>query len=600
MNKVCVPEAQAQGGAGGTGGSLTGGGTAGLGGDGGMVGGKGGASAGKAGSGGAGGKGGSGGGGDAGAGGGPECETNGDCIDSHLNEPYLCRDGACIPVTTDACPLVLPTNRALEYLRTDSPVLLGAFAGMNLNSAYETISVVNWDLAFTEFNDATLGGLDDGKRPLLLVACTGNDPDILPSLRHLTVDLGVPGLLTTLTTSKLLAAYNETTAEDYRLAGGEAAFFFSTSAADLRLADLVDRGLMWHMLGDPRGLATTVAALVQHIEPYVQTQRRDNFMLTGVDDPMTTPSRLTLVTADEPTLVDVSNVLTAGDTDRPETNLAFNGDLAILQPEDFRRVGVQTITLHADPDVQDAIDDILANPPHFVVAMTSAEVTQVLSGVEAGWGQSSATMGMMRPYYLLSFAATATKELKPVLDVYASVNPPLAERIVGVNYASAQDVRSKSLYSSYLSRLIGFYGSGPLQPLLAGTENYYDAAYSIIYAVAASAANGDDVTATGIRDGLQDRVYSRDPDAESIDIGPSHVLEAMQTLGALTRTMSLYATMGPPDFDRASGTRVVTTSAWCVDGTTTDPYVMDALIFDPAALNFYAPVGGPGSCIAKY
>jgi len=601
VNRVCVAE-DGSGGTGGKGGTAGSGG-AGAGATGGNAGADGGTTLGGAsGKGGSGGIGGTTGGGSGGTGAAPECETNDNCITAHLDQPYLCKNGACVQVTTEDCPILIPTDDSLQYLREGNAILLGGFSTMSEQNPYDTLSVINWDLAFTEFNDRTLGGLDGGTRPLLALLCNGSLADVGPSVEHLALDLEVPAMLTTLSPDKLLDAYNITSSADHAAAGGDDVFYLSTGSANATLANLRDRGLIWHMLGSPRVLSATTAGLVRHIEEYVQAQREAHFANGGAEDP-TTPLRVTLITADDPTLVDISNVLTSGDLDHPEVNLTFNGDLAInqLSSGDFRTASIESNRVHADPDVSAGIQSILDNPPHIVVAMASDEFAMnVMTSVEETWDADGSRANLMRPYYVLSHFMASTVGLPNVVGAHSNKTPPLGERLVGVNFAAAQDMRAEALYNSYLARLLDFYGSGFLVPTLPGTENHYDGAYSLIYAVAAAVANGEfDVTAEAIRDGLQDRVLSEEADAVSVDIGPNRVPEAMSVLNTLTSTMALYATMGPPNFDRSSGTRLSPTSAWCIDSSL--EFLMDALIYDEDSDSFVAPASGEiGSCLEQY
>jgi hypothetical protein len=232
--------------------------------------------------------------------------------------------------------------------------------------------------------------------------------------------------------------------------------------------------------------------------------------------------------------------------------------------------------------------------------MGGLEIIDVLSDIETGWGADAVTQGRMRPYYVLSHFL-ATSDVLASTASASSATPGLWERIVGVNFASASDARSQNLYSAYVSRLLGFYKGVNLQDALPGTENHYDGAYSLLYALVAARANGSQLTALGIRDGLQDRVLSAELNAVSIDIGPAHVIDAVQTLSLPSRRIALYGTMGPPQFDRSSGTRVSATSAWCIDPfDMSNPYVKDGLLYDTVGKEFVDPAGGPGSCLAKY
>jgi hypothetical protein len=606
VNKVCVPEAAAAGGNGGTGGST--GGSSGTGGEsgdgaggtGGDVGGTGGTTGGSSGKGGTAGKGGSAGtGGNGGTGAVPECSTNADCIDAHRGDPWMCRDGSCVSLLTEDCPVLLPYEDGTDYLKqSESPILLGGITYLKPNEDYGTTSVVNWDLAFSEFNEATLGGID-GERPLLLVVCNDISENVIANFDHLALNLKVPGMLTTLAPDLLLSAYNHTSDEEYVDAGGKSVFLLSNMSADLRLAELIDRGLMWHMLGSPRVLAATTASLVQRIEPYVQTRRQENYDLTNVDDP-TAARRLTLVTADDPTLMDISSVLTAGDVDYPESNLMVNGASALGQPE-FRRVEIESSRRHAMPDFQAAIDDIRGYPPHIVVALGSEELGNVIFAVESQWGNDAVTEGHMRPFYVVSHVVLGSVAFQEALSNLPMGSDSIWDRLVGVSFAMAHDERSELLYASYLSRLLGHYGTGDLQSALPGTENFYDAAYGLMYAYVGAAANGSDVTATALRSAFQDRVFSDEPGAESISIGPTYIPDAVQALSSLTNAIALWGTMGAPDFDRASGTRVTNSSAWCVEVVDSTPYyVTDGLLYNPAAQEFYDPEGGRGSCLAQY
>jgi hypothetical protein len=58
----------------------------------------------------------------------------------------------------------------------------------------------------------------------------------------------------------------------------------------------------------------------------------------------------------------------------------------------------------------------------------------------------------------------------------------------------------------------------------------------------------------------------------------------------LTYKMSLWGTMGAPDFDRTSGTRISATSAWCMDQVgSVWTYEADGLIYDTTKEAFVAP-----------
>ena len=541
----------------------------------------------------------------------PECVTNADCISAHVDQPYLCRGGACLALTTADCPVLLPDN-ALDLLKKGDPIVLGGYALMtNPLDPHQSQAVINWDLAFDEINTATLGGLPSqggsGQlRPVLGLVCQGTADDITPSLAHLTQEVGTPGILTTLSADKLLAAFNFTRSTDYVNAGSKPVFFMSTGSADLRLANLQDDGLVWHMLGDPRVLAATIAGLLNRMAVKVQADRVSNCPSTPCADDPSTPLRVTLVYSDEPTMLDLNTVLTTPDTAHPEAQLTFNGHAAIDQLPSatgplkgaFREVGIESAKVHTTPNVANAITDLESNPPHIVVAIATSEFAKtVMPALEDAWGASgSASEGMQRPYYLASHLLYNTPELLTTTPKYGpTITPPLWKRLAGVNYAEAQDTHSKQLYASYLGRLQNSY-TGTLT--LDGTENYYDGAYSLLYALAAAARDNPD--GTDIASGLENRVFSTSSSAVSVDIGPSAVGASVGMLSSPTYKMSMWGTMGAPNFDRASGTRISTTSAWCIQinsKMTAWAYQADGIIYDPDTRMFADNSAGKPTCM---
>lgn len=273
-------------------------------------------------------------GGEGGTGSPPECSTNADCIDANLDRPFICRNEKCVSLITDECPVLLPTAGNLEILRDKvPPVVLGGYASMtNKMDLKDTLAVINWDLAFDEFATAQEVG---SKQPRMVgLVCQGlaAEFDVEASMKHLTQEVGTPGIVSTLASDDLDAAWQFTQTSEYTAAGGKPVFFMSTGTADLRLANLEDNGLVWHQLGDPRGLAATMAALVKRIEPRANAARQayyDTHAGTpGLEQP-TVPLRVTLIYVDDPTMIDVAKVLTTPDSMHPENTLKFNGQTAI-------------------------------------------------------------------------------------------------------------------------------------------------------------------------------------------------------------------------------------------------------------------------------
>jgi hypothetical protein len=194
--------------------------------------------------------------------GGTSACVNATCVAGH-SVPYTCIDGQCRPLLTVDCPVLLPEDSAGQYaarelLKKPAPIIIGGFASMaNATNPADTLSVVNWNLALTEFNSITSGGLHsfDGSgvpRPLIGLICQGYNATtatVDTSMAHLAQDIRVPAILSTLTASNLLEAYNFTTTSSYVANNGQPVFFMSSGSATMQLASLNDNGLVWHMLG---------------------------------------------------------------------------------------------------------------------------------------------------------------------------------------------------------------------------------------------------------------------------------------------------------------------------------------------------------------
>lgn len=619
VNRVCVPTVPSE-----TGGSTSTGGRGGTGGSGGKVG-SGGNGGGVPTEGGAGGDVGTGGtedtGGTVGTGGmgtggtPPECTTNTNCIEANLDQPYVCRDGKCIELITPECPVLLPSNGALTVLKdTVPPIVLGGFASMtNPGDRKDTKAVINWDLAFNEFDSAL--GVGFGRPRTVGLICQGAAAllDMETEMTHLTQDVGVTGIVSTLSSSDLAAAWDFTQSPAYEAAKLRPVFFMSTGSADLRLANLDDNGLVWHLLGDPRVLSATTVALVQRIEPRVNALRASYFAAhstdPGVEDPSVVPLRVTLVYNDDPTMTDVASVLVTPDATRTDTALTFNGKPVFdsVNQNNYHQVKVESVKYHSSPPpvTTNGVLELQQRPPHIIIGMATGEFGGMMSAVEANWGKAgTASLGLPRPFYVLShFILSAATDIQAPMAVYAGTTPPINERSVGVAYALAQDDHSKALYNAYLINLKNSY-NGSLD--VAGSENHYDGAYSLLYSTMGAAPfsmndpDGDDINSA-----WQDHVIAR-TGGTSVDVGQAKVADTVGKLSSSAFKMSLWGTMGAPAFDRVSGTRTSATSAWCMKlksgSTSVWEAQIDGLIYDPDKFVFNAPAAPATvpTCLQQY
>jgi hypothetical protein len=158
--------------------------------------------------------------------------------------------------------------------------------------------------------------------------------------------------------------------------------------------------------------------------------------------------------------------------------------------------------------------------------------------------------------------------------------------MAGINAAAAADAR---LYNAYVTRWdLAFPDARDVR----GTENFYDAAYYLLYAAAGA---GQSLTSgLGLVNGMN-RLLSG---SNAFDVGPADMADAFATLAVGNSTIQLNGTLGPPDFNPADGTRQSAGSVWCIDAS---GFHADVLRYvpndaDPTA----ATLAGDFTCIPDF
>src|SRR5512145_979387 len=143
--------------------------------------------------------------GDSGTGGQPTC-SNQKCMDDHNSMDWICRNNACVQLTTTECPVLIPKATAPELLSKLGVIVVDGYAQMaNKSNLYDSQTIVNWDLVFSDFNEATFGrlhgyGSGSEQRPLVALVCNtagATDATVTTSVQHLTQTVQVPAILST-------------------------------------------------------------------------------------------------------------------------------------------------------------------------------------------------------------------------------------------------------------------------------------------------------------------------------------------------------------------------------------------------------------------
>ncbi len=503
----------------------------------------------------------------AGASSGSECEGNGECIDKNFGNPYICRQGECVSLTVPGeCPIVLGAGENSTYLRKPDPLLFGAYSLVDPSAPRLSVPTLNYELAIDEVNTETGGGIPGGSggtsRPFIAVVCNGvGEPDLELSLNHLIDHLEVPAILSSLYAPELKEAFNTKGLP-------EEVFFLSPLEADSTLTSIDDRGLLWHMLPPATDLAPAYVALLQKAETHIRQQR-------GLSEDQ--PIRVAMVDAKTQFLTDLADEL--------QLTLSFNGLNAFDNGDNFMRTRVDSAQDVENPDVSGALTKLQDFRPHIVLALLTSEFTLLLDTLEGlwatGWADCPASESGAEqrcpPFYIVSRAQFERTALAD--DRFAGVH----HRLLGVNFAGAEDTE---LYDLYLNKLRSTYDV-PFS--LAGSENFYDAAYYLMYSMVGA---GDPPRLTGaeVALGMTRLINGR----TEYNVGTRDINDAFGVLlGTPTAKISLVGTMGPPSFNTSTGARDGLPSVYCIeDGS----YIQDALRYDAETQTLI----GTQPCIADF
>lgn len=457
----------------------------------------------------------------------PPCASVADCRAQGLGQQHLCWKGACVDLRTNDCPFI----RGVDAVPGE-PLVVGLIYGGDVHSASALALQANVRLAVDEL----VAGVPIGgslRRPVVLL-CEATDANQLGrSLDHLIDDVGVPAVAAVLAQDDLVYAAQRTSV------AGKKVLFLDFGAPAAELSNLKDEGLVWHMLSDPPQLAPSYVPLLARAEAHV-----------NAGDPPPAPTRVAIV-------VDPRRPFDAETAELLQGSLRINGRPAAEQLGGSFRV-YTTAEVAVGPIV-----DLVPSAPHVVIALADPQfVDWMIGATEDGFAE----LGGRPPFYLLSPGATHFPALQD--RVRAANASSLRTRIAGVNWAAAAD---PTLYDEYLERLMtanrGVQG-------LEGSENYYDMMYLLFYAAAAADPTppwDGAKLAAGLR-----RVI--DVAGPPLDIGPAQMDEVFARLAVPGQTLRLTGTLGPADFDEATGVARIGGSVWCLDAD--GSYRYDVLRYD--------------------
>jgi hypothetical protein len=465
-----------------------------------------------------------------------ECEVNEDCSLEVEGQWSICKSGECVSLADGSngeCRVVIGTgeddSRYLQWA-SPAPIVIGGYANTASGNPFGNFSVPNYELALLEYNRVA-------PQKVVMVVCNGLAEDLGPSLDHLVGRLEVPAIVAGVYSANLEQMLSELD----RI--GQSVFLMNPLEADRSIEDsgLDERELVWHIVGTSAGLSPIYQPLLDALAAASVSEREGTEF---ADEEL----RISIVEA-RPELTALSGAVRNGTTVDGETLTSrINTGAAQL-------LLVTATGGTPAPEQADVVKELMDFAPHVVISMATNEFTPLMQELEAQWATGTPE-GFPRPYYIASPYQYNDPSLIEMAD-----NPLYAvqRRIIGVNHAPAGDA-AKALYDAYLTNLEAEYATAAGGLDLAGTENFYDATWYTLYALAATSNPTGPRVVEGMKrliDGITE--YSIF-DPERTGNGVTDVLSALSVPSAHIR---LNGTMGPPDFD-SFGVKKTVPSAYCI------------------------------------
>jgi hypothetical protein len=153
-------------------------------------------------------------------------------------------------------------------------------------------------------------------------------------------------------------------------------------------------------------------------------------------------------------------------------------------------------------------------------------------------------------------------------------------RMAGVNYASAPE-EFRYITDSWLNAYANMFPDDPStadvdESDTTGWENFYDAPWYTIGAIAATTGRTDEFTGLNLVQGM---FQLQNTSGKEYAVGGDDIQDVVEELGD-NKGIEYIGTMGRPTFD-SSGARTGSGSVWCVTNVPAVDQLADALRVDP-------------------
>jgi hypothetical protein len=503
-----------------------------------------------------------------------QCTVNTDCTPTGTHTDVACdvTTHTCLQLTTDDCPVIIPGGDSISST-TLPPVFFGTFGVIPPSGPLTYPTTLNYQLALQEF--ANLGiptGPGVGKRTPVAIECNadGDTDAINRAMDHLINDVHVTSVVAALPSTTLNQVFTK-----YDINQNANIFFINPLSADSTLVppSLTTNGLLWHMLGQPGDVTPAYAAFMPLVENHIRNTAPWNL---GSSAPLRVAVATANATATNDLAAAVKKVLTWNGGKNVTQNTASGNYMEVELTQSILN-GVPYSSIDNTAEAQMIADF----QPHVIISFASEEFVRLLANIEIDW------TGTQLPFYLVSPYNQGSTNLQNAFPTYNYATPgtespqSLRVRTAGIGVASTTDAQ---VLNDYESRFKGAY---PTRPDALGQENYYDAMYFAIYATVA-AGRQPMIGGSDLAGGMKHLISLTGP---QYSVGPADQGSIFGVLGS-GGSMGLTGTLGPPNFDTATSSRIGAGSVYCVqytpDAGMPYPYVYDVLTLS----------GAPGSADA--
>ncbi len=424
---------------------------------------------------------------------GVECAKNAECNGADAaGAQRVCRKGRCVALGTDRCEVLAEPGDELDERTFWIGAMFPRSGADGENFGRDATNAI--ELARRDFQEATRGipsRAYDGKPvPFAVIACD-DEGDERTSAKHLVDDLAVPAVIGFRSSAEAIEL-----GRDVFVPHGTLVLAIDPSAQVTQIPQPAEGPrLVWRAASVSTDTALPSARIVSEL---LEPRLRRAGVVSAAE-----PMRVAFLRQKDQYGLSMAEAVAK--------NLSFNGRQALANGDNFAQL------VYDDPRAPGAIPnygaivaDLLRRAPHVVVYAGEEElVSNVIAPVEQAWRTTA-----YRPYWV----SVTNLMGKPLLALLGK-DAERRRRFFGVSTPENSPANSQLAihYSSEFTKIDVNDTPAPA----------YDAAYVAAYA--AFAANNKDEGQLSGRT-LAAAIASLTPPGKAVDVGPTHIFEAMDLL----------------------------------------------------------------------